>query len=569
MGIHASSASNVCGPCGALTSIGSNFVVTSLIPLNDGHPLRYNFHRELDGYYDEDECLTWALKGSAAYRYSRSFGREHIASLLYQYDPLTFQGATFNTQVGLPTATRLPNALYAENFALGDATNASLYVVPTLQYNTIDLAFDLQLDNCIDGLYLHVGVPVQNANYQLKACSQQGYLGTTFEKGEMASEFTSGVSPISQVISTSPLQSSLTPASSLTQALGGYAIGDMQGRQYSKFNFACNPGSVGCNNIWGVADVVVQLGWDGWKRETSHIGLYLRSSIPTGTHINQEWQAYTFSPVIGNGHHWELGLGLSAHADVWSCDDRVFSLNFDGYATHLFGTNQFRTFDLNGLPMSRYMLVKAFSNVNNSLVYQNQLYAVADVISQCINVSVPLKGEFIAEMAYKTDCWRGSFGYAFSGQQAEQTSSPVSLTNANNYLFGFMGSAGVQNPATTNTSLAGTAWTTNLVSPDATAYTGGTLTTPLNPAITLNGEAVPDFGVPATLSNMLTASDINVNSGLMNQQIINRIYGSYEYTFNECKFKPFVGVMGSVGWSPLDSYTPQMWDVSVRLGFEY
>ncbi len=542
---------------------------TVLIPINDAHPLRYNFHKYPE-ITDECECT---FDASVSYRFSQSFNDCTTASLLFQSNTLNFQGAAFEPAFLNAPPSRSPNSFIAEYFGLGKDTNGAITLDPQISNNVIDFKFNFGFDRWANGLYLQVGVPVENSHYSMNICSQSGTIGTNFFKGFMTNEYIPGTDPISS-FGEAPF-SSLTPASSFVQALSGYTVGDLKQRSYGLFNvnntIACSPQSKTCNqnssSKWGVADITLELGWDACKRDISHVGVYLRGIIPTGTKIDSNWSNYVFSPVIGNSHHYELGAGINAHVDLWACDDATISLVADGYLTHMFSTGQLRYFDLVGKPLSRYALAKTYvSDSDSSPVYQNALYSVADITAQCVDVSVPVKGEFILEIAWKHSYWKAELGYGFSGQQAETLTSCVALTTSKNYLFGLMGLSGVQAPDASNPNLAGTAWTNSFISPSATAFTSADVSLlTMIPA----SDSFPVLGVPVTKENVLKVNDIDVFSGLMAAQVVHRVFGSWEYTWHDSCWSPSLGFMGSVGFSPVEYYTPQMWDIGVRLGASY
>ncbi len=96
------------------------------------------------------------------------------------------------------------------------------------------------------------------------------------------------------------------------------------------------------------------LGYNAWLEHDSHLGFEVRAAIPTGTLPTGE---FLFEPVVGNGHHWELGAGFSGHILFWEDDDTdgTFGFYADANITHLFKNSQCRVFDLCNRTDSRYM----------------------------------------------------------------------------------------------------------------------------------------------------------------------------------------------------------------------
>jgi hypothetical protein len=269
-------------------------------------------------------------------------------------------------------------------------------------------------------------------------------------------------------------QKAVPAAPTLAQGLGGWIGSDQITRKYNLFNLQNDITTA----VWGVADLQLWTGWDFVKKDKYHCGIYLKFVIPTGTIINQDWCVFAFNPVVGNGRHYELGIGASAHCDICANDSRVCSVSFDGYIAHPFNTTQFRTFDLCGDPMSRYAIVKALTyygpsgdyesqiprtfnysdqtyvpaisnsnaleevvpikpedvkegtvsssyqievpgNINDQYDYKNIMCPIGDINCGNISVGIGIKGEAILDFIYDCNNWKAGIGYAFSGQTAE------------------------------------------------------------------------------------------------------------------------------------------------------
>lgn len=94
-----------------------------------------------------------------------------------------------------------------------------------------------------------------------------------------------------------------------------------------------------------------------FKSDEKHLGVYLKFVLPTGTVADETFIEHTFNNFIGNGNHFELGVGCSAHTNLWASDESVIAIHGNAYITHVFNTCQIRSFDLPGLPLSRYALL--------------------------------------------------------------------------------------------------------------------------------------------------------------------------------------------------------------------
>src|SRR5690606_19365754 len=110
----------------------------------------------------------------------------------------------------------------------------------------------------------------------------------------------------------------------------------------------------------GFADLRAELGWNFYQCENAHLGINIQTAAPTG---NRRYAQYVMQPVVGNGHHCELGGGVRRHYK-FQCknSDKSFGFYFDANITHLFKATEARTFDLKDKNNSRYMLATLFTN---------------------------------------------------------------------------------------------------------------------------------------------------------------------------------------------------------------
>ncbi len=377
----------------------------------------------------------------------------------------------------------------------------------------------------------------------------------------------------------------LIPVNSVAAALGkGYPCGFFAGRINNNFNFAQ------CTKF-NVADLPMMLGYDFCKSDAYHIGAYVKCVIPTGTKIDEKFIQYVLTPVIGNGRHFELGAGLSAHMNFLVCDESSWGVFFDGYINKMFGAWQTRTFDLIGQPMSRYALLfpvtgNAFTGYS---VENNQIVALGDVNVTSRNVD-GFRGEFIIDCIYGCQNWEVGVGYAFSGQSQEKLSCgpcgqydiPALTTDLGiNKLitgYGFVGQAlqhAIGVLVTPSQSNLNTAAINNNYAPGAATTTkinvnffdcGTTNQVATIPSGKSSGYSYGEVE-SVTDSNIYMLDDFLDNaSGLMNTQILNRLFGHIDYVWKECSWQPEVGIVGSVGFSPCSKLTAAYWDLGARIG---
>jgi len=372
------------------------------------------------------------------------------------------------------------------------------------------------------------------------------------------------------------------------------AFGNVAAGKYNQFNFSsCN------TSKWGVADLQLELGYDFINRERGHFGLYIKGVIPTGGSTNCCWAQYVFAPIVGNGGHGELGLGATGHGELWKCGDSNFTINLDGYITHMFNRQQFRTFDT--LPADRYAVVKELTydlgsgdqtkegaNCDASdFIFKNKMYRWGDLTAQCITTSVNVRGEAMIDLTYSACNWELGIGYGFSGQSQEISSCCDSCPSTTGSLY-----YGYKSGASTNGigSLYGPqADTVTLklndgeADYDAANSNFGFFYTATGAWVTIDGkggiswaqdtENRSEDGDQAenstVMGDVFQPSNINTCSGLMGGQILNRLFAHIDYVWDDCCWAPELGVLGSYGFTTNANPTPAFWDLGARLGFSF
>ena len=189
----------------------------------------------------------------------------------------------------------------------------------------------------------------------------------------------------------------------------------------------------------GVAEIQAALGWNFLQDDDHHFGLNIRMAAPTG---NRPEGDYLFEPLVGNGKHWELGLGVSAHYLLFvdPCRPRIIGFYFTGNLTHFFGTRQRRSFDLIGKPLSRYMLAERIAPpVENLYIsatpgttsdttpaptaqFKNEYVPLADLTTFDVNVSIAAQVDITALLDIQWKNWNIDVGYNYWARTCEQIS---------------------------------------------------------------------------------------------------------------------------------------------------
>ncbi|MFH1461939.1 MAG: hypothetical protein ABIF12_03265 [bacterium] len=112
----------------------------------------------------------------------------------------------------------------------------------------------------------------------------------------------------------------------------------------------------GVQKLAGLADIKISL--DGLIKTNNlvDINLYGFGIIPTGYHPKVE---YLFEPILGNGKHFGAGAGANINVNAWKYKDKKILVSAGGEYQYLFEATNKRTFDLkNNGSFSRYLDIR-------------------------------------------------------------------------------------------------------------------------------------------------------------------------------------------------------------------
>jgi hypothetical protein len=435
----------------------------------------FNAARELVGWqsiinrYDMD-CVYGAF--SITPEYTKTFKDYRLAQALF-CDALTCNAcdnscATFLVQ-GTKVEDRDPKALMAENFYLPTDFSSEITVQPRIDNFLVDFNFYLGLDEWCNGLYFRVHTPICHTRWNLHFCENiidsgalnydPGYFNGTLE----------GTSPNEYGINRGKMLNNFEEFIADNRAING--VSDIT---FNSLNHALI--SKCRRTKTRPAEITAALGWNFVNRENGTLGISVRAAAPTG---NRPEACYLFEPIVGNGHHWELGGGINSRWSMWKAQDECDDLSFyfDANVTHLFKTRQCRTFDLNCKPLSRYMLAMKFTDkVENLLAgdepqtepshqFASEYMPVANLTTFPVDVSAAVQADMVFKFAYTHANFQFDVGYNFWAR------SCLKITNGNccqsnfsentwalkgdSFMFGFTSEQGLLN-ADSGTALSAT-----------------------------------------------------------------------------------------------------------------
>jgi len=415
------------------------------------------------GHVNHPHELQWYSSLSAMLVYEKSFNPNKITECLFgsalECQPgcddkvIRIQGSAFLGDA------RDPKALLADYFYLPLDFESTVAFEPTIRNIMVDLDYYLDLSDYSSGLYFRAHAPLVHTTWKLGMCETIISTGT---KGFPHGYFTAGDLPRSSLLSgftayahgcglgVVTQDSLIAPYTAcrdrdvdcvnagFTYTFVPPTTANLPGLQFGKMN---TNSEENCNldSKTGVAEVRLELGKRFFDTEDHHFGIDLQCAIPTGP---RPTPSILFSPQIGNGHHWELGVGLNGHWNFWQSEDESGWAGFyvDANITHLFSTNQVRTFDLKNRPLSRYELAMRFTPAVSPLLrldgtnplapngvqpnaqFTGEFAPVSNLTTMNVNVSASIQADIVAMVNVTKNDWSLDIGYNFWGRSCEKIS---------------------------------------------------------------------------------------------------------------------------------------------------
>ncbi|MCX5925016.1 MAG: hypothetical protein NT124_01815 [Candidatus Dependentiae bacterium] len=557
-----------------------------------------------DGYTHMPDMDEWYASFSVTPEYQKSFRSSNIARSLFG-DALIGTGRNNTTSnscdndcgeviliQGLGVENRNEKALIAENFYLANDYSSALTVKPVISNFILDFNFYGGLDEWVKGLYFRVYAPFVHTKWNLhmteKVVSTIDTTDTTDFK--TATEYFSGMTPPQQTEKLGVVgEASVTPAVVTNVTRNPLAFNKMNGSIATEGSCESTCSESETQN--GFGEIRAEFGYDFLRCENYHMGMYLAAAAPTG---NKRKAEFLFAPTVGNGKHWELGAGLTAHWVFWRCESEEshFGLYTDMVVTHLFNAKEQRVFDLKGKPLSRYMLaakmndeatgllggnptealatpaaapaVNPANRVNATVQFANVLTPIANLTAQDINVSVGAQMDLTAWLNYTSGGFSWDLGYNLWFQTCEKFGcvdkcGPQLATDKNTWvaitdphlLYGDSGAGAdvvsfplsLSQSTSTITSNGDVDGTPTLFAVNNPTTPGGATDTPLRLQ-----------GLPSPINGANQQAEITVNPVFLSvadidleqksKGLSNKVFTNFQYTWDRECWTPFVGIGG-------------------------
>lgn len=593
--------------------------LTTFIPRSQGD----NTARELVGWqrqlficYENNYAAI-----ASAVEYTRSFDTECIAKHLFTTNCLTFSGSQFNTKCEPgkgTTSTRNPRDIVADYFGLPTDFTGTLAIKPLIENAIIDINLYFGLQDSGPGLFLWINAPIVHTRWTLGlddciACKEKFRGCTEFPRCYMysgpntpildsecpnpdVSPRTPPVCPANSHLDVPRfLRNSKCTTQSIREALSGdFTFGDMtEPWEFGRFSFCPRSKT-------GLADIDVMMGWNIIQNDYAHFGFFGVTVIPTG---NRPKARYIFEPMVGDGKHWKLGGGASAHLSIFP-DDCWFNMGLYAYgrAVHVFDTDQIRSFDFRrdeGEPthiLTRYMLLKEF---NTAKEYNGTMINAINFATRNCEVKVGLLADVSVKAFIAANGWEFDLGYNFYFREREKvcikTECPCPIDSR---LFGIKGLEGVcctsyqvANSDGNNIVRATEQSSTqplNATQPEATMFdpqlpNNEAKVTITNPVVCFSWNSnIPAKDTPisqltpkncyvvpsSTEPKLVTCADLDPRSAAQGEMRTNKVFGHLSYTFDSC-YTPFVGIGAEGEFDACNNNALQQWGIWIKAGASF
>lgn len=359
---------------------------------------------------------------SATFEYAKNFNPKHITHALFGAD-LQCENLIIS---GSAVTNRSPKDWLADHFLLPQDFQSTVHFKPSIKHYLVDLQWYLGLDQWHKGLYFTLYAPLVHMHQTIHIHENIINHGVTdfaagvfspqpFTVGSMNKSFTSYIT--GNALTSTDDAPLLDINQTLANRLVSIAVQPLQKAVIAKHG----------RTKTRLADLRAIIGWNHFYKDKGRVGIYGHVAAPTGIRPTGK---YLFEPIVGNGHHWEVGGGFNGAYCCWhnyEKDHRII-MQADAAISHLFSARQHRTFDLKNKPFSRYMLAMQFkesisdnlkgSGTIPSAQFNNEISPVANLTNITVHAS-SFQLDAVLMMSYSTPHWTIDGGYNLWARAAE------------------------------------------------------------------------------------------------------------------------------------------------------
>jgi len=364
---------------------------------------------------------------NATVEYTRTFEPHELAKALFcdvlERECLDSRCPRFLVQ-GSAVPDRNPRALFADYFGLPQDYSSEVCIMPRISNVLIDFNLFLGLDQWAEGLFFRVHAPVVRTEWDLGFCEKDINFGSqNYPLGYFNGTVANPLDPAS--LQYGVARDNLV--GTFGQFMCAQQVPTITGITFDPLE---NARMARCAlKKTRLSEIEAALGWNFARGDEYHVGVSIRAGFPTGNRPLGRW---LFEPIVGNGHHWEIGAGFTSHWIAWrsfDCCDEM-GLYFDANIFHLIKSRQWRTFDLCGKPLSRYMLASKMTNPAQNLQdiqskaptfqFDDEFSPVANLSTLSVDVSIPILADIVFKIAYTHKDFQFDVGYNFWGRSCEK-----------------------------------------------------------------------------------------------------------------------------------------------------
>jgi hypothetical protein len=507
--------------------------------------------------------------------YTNSFASKHMTKNLFGANLVNGSHLTIS---GSQVNQRGPQDLLADYFYLPTDFQSTVFFTPVIDNFIIDVGFYLGLDAWRKGTYWWIHAPLAHTRWDINIREQVINPGVN---AYAAGYFTPTILPRGQLLE------------NFTQFVNGVAIqnsDDISFQELKRANMS-NERLIKTR----LAEIRTGVGWNFYTEHDYHAGFNAQLAAPTGLRPKG---LFLFEPIVGNAHHWELGVGANGHYTFWRNTEETaaWSVYLDANITHLFGTRQTRTFDLhNAGPLSRYMLAMEMTSPAVNLLgngtapsaqFYNDYLPVANFTTLKCDVSIAIQADIVLMLNYTHNHFSADIGYNYWGRTCEEINvRQVDALPDNTYalkgdaqIFGFeFGTAtavalsatesqatihtGTNMPAigSTNPAVITAAQHNPNIDLPQPATTNPGPPFPAPPPVNL--QYAPNNSIPTDQINtsnppiFIKQTDLNVNHA-GSRGSSSKLFGDVSYTWDEKReWQPYISIGGSVEFAQHSNIT--------------
>jgi hypothetical protein len=174
-----------------------------------------------------------------------------------------------------------------------------------------------------------------------------------------------------------------------------------------------------------VPDIECNLSYNFLPISNCSIESYLGCLVPLRARCQKNCNnQYIFEPIFNNLEHFGLQYGTTISLFLYQNDERVIKFVFGNNLLYLFPGNEFRSFDLQGRPWSRYLYA-----YNNFQLKNQSLEPLVNFLSFECRVSPNFSNIATSELHYIKGNFNFAVGYSLFARQSESVTILEDLPN--------------------------------------------------------------------------------------------------------------------------------------------